>query len=240
MERGPGPARYALPTLTGGVGHDTTKKYYPVYSIGKRLGTSFFRRDFGPGPSHAIDPAITHRGHDGTPHYSLSSRHKELTPFNTPGPGTYAPETSPSCFQGEKQLPAYTMSARTRYRKKDANPSPGSYTLPAMIGPRIPNRISSACYSMPGRISIGSFDTDYARTPGPARYGAQPPDVSQKKAPIYSMLARNYMPGDSTKKPGPGSHSPEKFASHKRKSPSFSLGTRHSDFLCPLIVDVAD
>lgn len=76
-----------------------------------------FRRDFGPGPSHAIDPAITHRGHDGTPHYSLSSRHKELTPFNTPGPGTYAPETSPSCFQGEKQLPAYTMSARTRYRK---------------------------------------------------------------------------------------------------------------------------
>jgi hypothetical protein len=48
---------------------------------------------------------------------------------------------------------------------------------------------------MPGRISLGSFDTDYAKTPGPARYGAPLSDVYQKKAPTYSMLARNYMPG---------------------------------------------
>lgn len=78
---------------------------------------------------------------------------------------------------------------------EDANPSPNSYTLPSMLGPRVPNRASSACYSMPGRISLGSFDTDYAKTPGPANYGTVTPDIYQKKAPTYSMLARNYMPG---------------------------------------------
>ena len=53
-----------------------------------------------PSPGHAIDPSITHRGKDDTPHYSLSSRHKELVPFNTPGPGTYGPEKKATCFQG--------------------------------------------------------------------------------------------------------------------------------------------
>ena len=37
---GPGPGRYALPNLTGGVGHDATKRYYPMYSFGRNLGTS--------------------------------------------------------------------------------------------------------------------------------------------------------------------------------------------------------
>lgn len=63
-----------------------------------------------------------------------------------------------------------------------------------MIGPRIPNRVSSACYSMPGRISVGGFDTDYAKTPGPARYNVTTPDAYQTRAPTYSMIARNYMP----------------------------------------------
>jgi len=37
---GPGPARYALRPLTGGVSHCNSKKLYPAYSFGKRLGTS--------------------------------------------------------------------------------------------------------------------------------------------------------------------------------------------------------
>ena len=90
----------------------------------------------------------------------------------------------------------------------DANPSPNSYTLPSMIGPRVPNRVSSACYSMPGRISLGSFDTDYAKTPGPARYATTVPDTYQKKSPTYSMLARNYMPGG---KKGSNSFSMQKY-----------------------------
>ena len=77
----------------------------------------------------------------------------------------------------------------------DSVPSPNSYSLPSMIGPRIPHRASSACYSMLGRASYGGFDTDNAKTPGPARYGTVTPDLYQKKSPTYSILSRNYMPG---------------------------------------------
>ena len=77
-----------------------------------------FKKTIGPGPAHAIDPTITNKGKDGTPHYSLSSRHKELVPFNTPGPGTYGPEKKATCFQGEKQPPAYSVGGRSKYRRR--------------------------------------------------------------------------------------------------------------------------
>lgn len=63
-----------------------------------------------------------------------------------------------------------------------------------MIGDKIPNRTSSACYSMAGRSNMGGFDTDYAKTPGPARYGITSAEITQRKAPNYSMQSRNYMP----------------------------------------------
>lgn len=240
MERGPGPARYNLPTLTGAQAHDTTKKLHPAYSFGTRTGNSIFKKDFGPGPSHALDPAITYRGHEGNPHYSLSSRHKELLPFNTPGPGSYAPEKSKTCYQGEKNTPAYSMGSRTRFRKRDAVPSPNSYSLPILMGPHIPNRASSACYTLSARLRLGGFGTDYANTPGPGKYGRITPEVYQKKSPAYSILGRSFMPGDSTKKPGPGSHSPEKVTATQRSPPKYSMGVRHSEYMCPLIIEVSD
>ena len=84
------------------------------------------------------------------------------------------------------------------FYKGDANPSPNSYTLPILIGDKIPNRTSSACYSMPGRRVVGGFDIDYAKTPGPARYGVTSAEVMQRKAPVYSMQSRNYMPASKT------------------------------------------
>ena len=48
---------------------------------------------------------------------------------------------------------------------------------------------------MAGRQSLGGFDTDYAKTPGPAVYSVMDPDTYQKKAPAYSMLSRQFMPG---------------------------------------------
>ena len=54
------------------------------------------------------------------------------------------------------------------------------------------------------------------------------------------MLGRNGMPGDSTRKPGPGSHSPEKVYITKRKAPECSFGIRHSTYVAPLIVEVKD
>jgi len=77
----------------------------------------------------------------------------------------------------------------------DANPSPSSYTLPVLLGPHIPTRASSACYSMSGRPKIGGIDMDYAKTPGPGRYGVTTPETFQRRAPSYSMLGRSYMPG---------------------------------------------
>ena len=35
---GPGPARYSLPGLTGSARHDTTRRLYPCYSFGTKLG----------------------------------------------------------------------------------------------------------------------------------------------------------------------------------------------------------
>ena len=48
---------------------------------------------------------------------------------------------------------------------------------------------------MAGRQKLGGFDADYAKTPGPAGYPVMSPDNYQKKAPAYSMLSRQFMPG---------------------------------------------
>ena len=50
------------------------------------------------------------------------------------------------------------------------------------------------------------------------------PDVHRNKAPVYSMYARNEMPGDTTMKPGPGAHSPEKVCHlHERFTQNFAI-----------------
>lgn len=140
---------------------------------------------------------------------------QDLAGFKTPGPGAYTPEKNPTCFQGEKRSPAYSMGTRSRYRKSkslqkkidwyqfppsfsspgDSNPSPNTYTLPSLLGERVPNKPGSACYSMAKRLKIGDFATDYAKTPGPARYEAVSADVTMPRRPAYSMQARQYMPG---------------------------------------------
>ena len=134
---GPGPGRYTLPNLTGVRGHDCTKKVQPAYSFGTKLPTSckknrlchfslfsfflffihiiVFRHTIGPGPAHSIDSSQTRYGKDGTPHYSLYSRHKELEPFKTPSPVTYSPEKHP--YPHAVRAPTFVMGMRTKYRK---------------------------------------------------------------------------------------------------------------------------
>ena len=132
------------------------------------------------------------------------------------------------------------MRARTRYRKRDQMPAPNSYNLPNLIGPRIPNKQASANFSMTGRPKVGSYLDDLHKTPGPGSHDAVHPDYTSDKKPLYSMLGRNEMPGDGTLKPGPGAHYPEKVTVNKRKYPSHSMGIRHSEFVCPLVVEVKD
>lgn len=45
---------------------------------------------------------------------------------------------------------------------------------------------------------------------------------------------------DSTQKPGPGAHYPERVHINKKSPPRFSMGTRHSDYTTPLIVEVTE
>ena len=63
------------------------------------------------------------------------------------------------------------------------------------MGSKVPNKASSAAYSMAARATTGSFSEDLAKTPGPGRYNAVRPSTYVSKAPAYSMLGRSYMPG---------------------------------------------
>ena len=76
----------------------------------------------------------------------------------------------------------------------DNVPSPSSYTLPPLLGSKVPSKTSSAAYTMAGRAYTGSFSEDLAKTPGPGRYDAVTPDMFNKKAPVYSMLGRSKIP----------------------------------------------
>ena len=174
-----------------------------------------FRKDGSPGPGYFVDPTISRFGRDGNPSYSILGRQKDpseftdcgaclyqvwsmmltisyslfsIDSFNSPSPGAYYPEQVHP--QGEKHAPVYSMGARTRYRKRDATPSPNSYTLPSLLGSKVPNKMASSAYSMAGRPVTGSFSEDLAKTPGPGRYDQTVGDVYCRKAPNYSMLGR--------------------------------------------------
>ncbi|XP_003387090.2 PREDICTED: outer dense fiber protein 3-like [Amphimedon queenslandica] len=235
-ERGPGPGRYKLPPCCGHETHDMTKQAMPAYSFGKRLSNSMFRKETSPGPIYFIDPMLSRYGRDGNPSYSILGRQKDLNAFKTPSPGAYSPEKVHP--QGEKHAPIYSMGRRTAYRKRDSTPSPSSYTLPCLLGHKIPNKPASASYSMASRPITGSFSEDLAKTPGPGCYNAIPPNIYTPRAPGYSMLGRSYMPGDATMKPGPGAYSPERVYLNKTQAPRFSMGIRHSEFITPLILEV--
>jgi len=238
-ERGPGPGRYGLPSTCGANGHDYTKHMKPAYSFGARLDNSMFSKDISPGPKYAIDSRMTRVGAEGEPKYSMLARQPELTPFKTPGPGTYRPESIQPPHQ--RYAPKYSLSARTRSRRQDSNPAPSTYKLPSVLGPRVPNKRSAPSYSIRPRTRGGQgFDEDLAKTPGPAKYKTTTPCLYKRRAPNYSLGARCVMPGDSTKKPGPGAHSPEKVYARLHRGRSFSMGIRHSEFITPLIIDVCD
>ena len=45
---------------------------------------------------------------------------------------------------------------------------------------------------------------------------------------------------DATRKPGPGAHSPEKVFMNKSIAPAYSMGVKHSEYMCPLVIEVPD
>ncbi|KAK1166932.1 outer dense fiber protein 3-like [Acipenser oxyrinchus oxyrinchus] len=231
----PGP-KYALPGATGIQFHDPRKYKAPAFSFGTRHCS--YSTDCSPGPGYLVQPNITRTGKDGTPIYSLYGRPKDLNLFRTPGPGQYSPEKSGR--SAHYSAPAYSLSARSKGFRNDQTPGPAAYILPSVLGPRTVNKTSAPNFILTGRSKIGSFHEDLQKTPGPGTYRVIDPCAYKYKPPHYSMTGRNSMPGDTTRKPGPGAHSPERVTIASGKAPVYSFGIRHSEYMAPLIVDVVD
>lgn len=78
MYSSPGPC-YALPGLVGQPRHDPRSVHNkgPAYPFGVRHGK--FADDCSPGPAYLPNSKIFKDGMDGTPHYSLYGRKRDLT-----------------------------------------------------------------------------------------------------------------------------------------------------------------
>lgn len=230
--KSPGP-KYSLPSTVGRSGHDGRKKQAPAFSFGTRHAK--FSSDCSPGPgAYSIISSTTRRGGDGTPKYSLYGRHKEIRPFSTPGPGQYSPEQAGK--SAYYSAPTYSLSGRTKGHKSDQSPGPAAYELNPMIGIHVLTKGSAPAYSMTARATVGSFHEDLRKTPGPGTYKPVDPSLIKSRGPSYSMIGRNVMPSDSTRKPGPGAHSPEHVVMNKCATAKYSFGVHHSDFCAPLIL----
>ncbi|XP_047452797.1 outer dense fiber protein 3-B [Mugil cephalus] len=228
----PGP-KYALPGLTGGENHDPTEPKAPMFSFGSRYKEK--NTSCSPGPKYVIPSNITGHGRDGTPAFSLHSRPKEIQKFETPGPGRYSPESSGKLIF--HSTPSFSLYGRTKEGRNWQTPGPASYSLPPMLGPKTTTTPSAPAYSLYGRSKNGSFHEDLKKTPGPAAYKAVDPSIYRKKTPQHSITGRNFTPGETTQKPGPGAHYPERVTMTRAKPPSFSFGLRHSEYMLPIIIN---
>ncbi|WAQ99782.1 ODF3A-like protein [Mya arenaria] len=170
------------------------------------------------------------------PAYSFGRRIMLKSTVDSPGPA-YA--VNP-CYTRERVAPKYSLGFRTRFPKCDQNPAPSNYILPPVLGPSQAYKTSTASYSMTGRSRVGCYLEDLSNAPGPGHTKNIHPDVYMNKAPHYSLRSRNYMPVDNVQKPGPGAHCPETVKINRSLAPKYSLGVRHSEFVCPFIADIAE
>ncbi|XP_031561561.1 outer dense fiber protein 3-like [Actinia tenebrosa] len=236
MFRGPGPAKYLLPGTCGYTAHDPRKNKKPAFSFGLKVGIN--TKNTGPGPAYLVPSSMTRRGKDGTPAYTLHDRTSLIQSFQTPAPDTYAPEKQHP--PNHVKAPQYSFGLRTPYTRRDPTPAANAYMLPTILGPKAVGKRSLPAFSMTGRSKIGGFHEDLQRTPGPGTYKVCNPNTFKSRKPIYSINGRNYAPGDSTLKPGPGAYSPEKVYVDKKSAPRFTFGVRHSEYIAPLITDPVD
>eukprot|EP00052_Salpingoeca_macrocollata_P002916 m.33085 g.33085 ORF g.33085 m.33085 type:complete len:247 (-) comp12829_c0_seq1:75-815(-) len=226
-ERGPGPARYQLPSSMGA--QDKTKKADPAFSFGAKIPDN--TKSQSPGPGYYINPKLSRHGPAGAPAFSMAGRPKETKKVENPPPGAYAPDK----VNVGKKAPAFSMGTRTNPRKVDQTPGPTAYSLPTAVGGKTQAVKSAPAASFGSKPKKGGFADDLAKTPGPGSYSAAAD--TKKKAPAFSMGARSKPLQSKQQTPGPGSHDP-KLDSIKKKQPGFSMGVRHSEYTTSCVVDV--
>ncbi|NXJ87008.1 ODF3A protein, partial [Trogon melanurus] len=248
----PGP-KYGLPTNVGYRLHDPSRVRAPAYSFGLRGERR--PEDRSPGPAYLLPPGTTVRGKDGTPAYSIYSRPRDLTRFLVPGPGCYSPERAERV--AFPTAPACSLRSRTRQGSIFLTPGRGR----GLGGPHRPPWGAEVRGS--GVLWFrGATTCPPRQTPAPCTYRVVEADVYKRRAPQYSMLARNALPGDTTAKPGPGAYNPQQVRGKslwglglpgppgplpsppppvpplQSRPQGVTFGIRHSPYVAPLIVDV--
>ncbi|NXW59356.1 ODF3A protein, partial [Eurystomus gularis] len=239
----PGP-KYGLPTNVGYRLHDPSRSRAPAYSFGARVGGR--EQERSPGPTYLLPPGTTAKGKDGIPAFSIYSRPRDLLPIHTPGPGAYSPERAGRV--AFPSAPACSLRSRTRMGTCQQTPGWGAERcgtkVPRVLGRQGAGDLGCWGYGEPGCWGARGPVTLCPQTPGPCRYSVVDADVYKRRAPQYSMLARNALPGDNSTKPGPGAYSPEQVLTTTVLPPKqgrqrgVTFGIRHSEYLAPLIVDV--
>jgi len=221
--KGPGPA-YLLPPTVGYVGHDSSRRRNPAYSIGLMLNATKWGNPQSPGPIYAIPKGMTAKGPDGQPAYSVSGRNKGIDFITqTPGPAAYYPNIN--C--NRRKPPAFALSFRTKVIELGkASPGP-IYLLPSCLGPRIPDKMAAGEASIKGR---GIPVEKLSQSPGPI-YAIGSPNLIKPKGGEVTLKSRWKDPKSQSVNAGPGSYNVDKSGRCVyRKPPAFSLGIRHSEF----------
>ena len=109
-----------------------------------------------------------------------------------------------------------------------------------LIGSGVPNKCSSASYSLHTRNKVGAPDEDLAKTPGPAAYCTTDNNVIHNKNPVWSLRSRcKSMTNVMASNPAPNAYGHRGFPD-KRSSAKFSMGVKHSEYAMPLIIDAMD
>ncbi len=120
MYSSPGPSCYALPGLVGQSTHDprSIHRREPAFAFGTRHDK--WTDNCSPGPCYNPNPKIYRDGHDKTPHYSLHSRPKGSSAYQTPGPGQYSPEAAGPT--SGRMAASYSFGTRHKHRGVDMIP----------------------------------------------------------------------------------------------------------------------
>ncbi|XP_015512455.1 ciliary microtubule associated protein 1B [Neodiprion pinetum] len=206
--KGPGPARYLLPPLTGYPHHDATRFRNPAFSFRSRQSSGMPCNS--PGPKYYISSPPR------PPAFSFGFRASSTAKSCTPGP--YKLPDSP-------RSPIFTIRGRTNPRT--AGVTPGPYQLPPVMGCRVPDKTASPCFTFGARPCGTKCDG----SPGPK--GLTNLDVIKPRAPRFSLAPRQT---GSLKTCGPGPKYMYCYKCHKC-APNFSFGIRHSDCAPPMITE---
>ncbi|NXW35024.1 ODF3A protein, partial [Phaetusa simplex] len=179
----PGP-KCSIPGTTGYLAHNPTKARAPAYIFqGAKppLSDSCL-----PGPRYYIQPSVTRNGNYVAPaQHICGGRPPTFTAFLrfSSDPGDYCTDKADKHLY--KCPPVQSMAFRHKAVKDDQ--TPGTYTLPRLLGPKTAYTQASPRYSMVGKSKHNGFDEDLSNMPRPAALPRVELDLYKNRSPTYTM-----------------------------------------------------